>query len=119
MKKQDSAAKKPAIKVKTIDINAKEWFDKINGNSYFAGTIAVNYGMKSERIFKMPFQYGYGSQYEQEARNILANEGLIPFNDYGKNGKHPKSAYELKEEMGIIYRACIQHKCKQRELKSI
>ena len=40
----------------TIDINAKEWFDKVNGNSYFCGTITINYGMKTEQTFLMPFQ---------------------------------------------------------------
>jgi len=37
--------------MKTIDINAKEWFDKINGNSYFAGTITLDFGMKTEETF--------------------------------------------------------------------
>ena len=33
--------------IKTIDVNCLEWFDKINGNSYFAGEIIVNYGRKN------------------------------------------------------------------------
>lgn len=105
-------------KVKTIDINALEWRDKVNGNSYFAGTVTVNSGMPTEKTFKMPFQYGYGTQYEQEARYILAKEGLIGINDYGGNGKHPKSMYEL-QEAGIIVRSHIEKNCLKRELKSI
>ena len=35
-----------ARNIKTIDVNCKEWFDKLNGNSYFAGTISINYGLK-------------------------------------------------------------------------
>lgn len=104
------------LKVKTINIQAKEWFDKVNGNSYFAGTVTVNYGMKTAKIFEMPFQYGYGSQYEQEAKQILMNEGLIGFNDYGKNGKHPLSNHELRE-LGIIVRSNIQRGCLKRDLK--
>ena len=50
------------MKTKTIDIEAKEWFDKINGNSYFCGTITLNYLMDNQETFLMPFQYGYGSQ---------------------------------------------------------
>ena len=29
--------------IKTIDINVKEWRDKINGNSYFAGEVVLNW----------------------------------------------------------------------------
>jgi hypothetical protein len=92
--------------VQTIDIQAKEWFDKINGNSYFAGLITVNFGMPTEKRYTMPFQYGYGSQYEQEAREILINKGLIP----------TKDSYELRQS-GIIIRSSIQRNCKKRELK--
>lgn len=46
--------------VKTIDINVKEWFDKIYGNSYFAAIVTVNYGLEDSREIKIPFEYGYG-----------------------------------------------------------
>ena len=36
------------MKVKTIDVQVKEWFDKVNGNSYFAGIITINFGMKND-----------------------------------------------------------------------
>jgi len=94
--------------VKTIDINALEWFDRVNGNSYFAGVVTINYGMPGAVEFKMPFQYGYGSQYEQEARDILIKEGLID----------TRYLYELKDK-GIIVRSNIVKGCKQRELKNI
>lgn len=94
--------------IKTIDINALEWFDKVNGNSYFAGAVTVDYGTPNEKTFKMPFQYGYGSQYEHEAKEILFNAGLIPV----------KSFYELRE-LGIIIRSNIQRGCKKSELKNI
>lgn len=114
----EKTTKLTAKQVKTIDINALEWFDKVNGNSYFAGTVTVNYGMKNETKFIMPYQYGYGSQSEQEAKSILAAAGLIPVNDYGKNGKHPRSTHELKE-MGIIVRSVKHENCKKAELKAI
>ena len=49
--------------LKTIDINAKEWHDKINGNSYFSSDVILNYGMNSQETIKVPFQYGYGDHY--------------------------------------------------------
>ena len=52
------------MKIKTIDVNCKEWFDKINGNSYFAGTVTLNYQMENETKFILPFQYGNGEHYK-------------------------------------------------------
>ena len=57
---------------KSITINAKEWFDKVNGNSYFAGTIQVD-----DKEYLMPFQYGYGTQFEQEAKKLLTEFNVI------------------------------------------
>jgi len=50
--------------LKTIDIIALEYFDKVNGNSYFAGEIILNYGFKDQSTIILKYQYGYGNQYE-------------------------------------------------------
>lgn len=90
-------------KVKTIDIQAKEWFDKVNGNSYFAGLVTVNYGMEDAKEFIMPFQYGYGRQYEQEAFKVLREANLI------------NTIYTIElRELGVIVRSNIVRGCKQR-----
>jgi len=49
--------------LKTIDINAKEWFDSENGNSYFSSKVTLNYGLHNEKSIKLPFQYGYEDAY--------------------------------------------------------
>ena len=49
--------------IKTIDIQAKEWFDRLNGNSYFSAIATINFGMEDEKAVKLPFQYGYESHY--------------------------------------------------------
>jgi len=98
------------MKIHTLDINALEWRDKVNGNSYFAGEIIVNMGMKrSERCFFMPFQYGYGSQYENEAINVLFNEKII---DEKLTWPH-----QLREKYGTLVRSFIRRGCLKRELK--
>ena len=99
------------MKTKTIDIQAKEWFDKVNGNSYFAGTITLNFGMKNEETFLMPFQYGYGSQYEQEAKAILTYSNKIS-TDY-------ESLYTYCKRETIKLNSSIKKDCLQRELKEI
>jgi hypothetical protein len=93
--------------VKSIVINAKEWFDKANGNSYFAGTIQVD-----DKEFLIPFQYGYGTQYEQEAKKLLTEFNVISC-DYGQNLRR----YCL--DNGIEYGAFFKTKCKEKELKEI
>lgn len=99
-------------KVKTIDINAYEWFDKVNGNSYFAGYVTVNFGMKTEKQFKMPYEYGYENFYIQRAFEVLSENGFNPdrigagFTNYCR-------------ENGIILRCTKQENCKKAKLKSI
>jgi hypothetical protein len=97
--------------MKTIDINALEWFDKTYGNSYFAGTITINFGMPDKKAFLMPFQYGYGSQYEYEALKTLQKENLIPDNI--------NSLWQYCNDNNIILRSNIVKNCKQRELKHL
>lgn len=61
------------LELKTIDIQTKEWFDKVNGNTYFASLITLNYGLNDEVVLKNGFQYGYGSQSETEAFKTVKN----------------------------------------------
>jgi hypothetical protein len=100
-------------KIKTIDVNALDWFDKINGNSYFAGTVCINYGMKTQINLVMPFQYGYESHYETEAMTVLIKKGYI------KDADRNESLWRYCERKGIIYRHSKKENCKQKELKSL
>ena len=100
------------MKTKTIDVNAKGWFDKINGNSYFSGTITLNYGMNNEETFLMPFQYGYGSQYENEAKATLTEFNKI-------SGNWFQGLYTYCKDNNIIYRHSIKRNSLKRELKQI
>ena len=97
--------------IKTIDINAKEWRDKINGNSYFAGIITLNYEMKNEETFLMPYQYGYGSEYENEAKGVLTFANKISA-DY-------ETLYSYCKRENIILRSNIIRDCRKSELKQI
>jgi hypothetical protein len=102
------------MKIKTIDINVKEWFDKVNGNSYFAGTITINYGMKSEKVLTMPFQYGYGEHYKDQANALLAEKGMIDNPRY-ENGAR-KALWQYCRENSIILRCSKMENCKKKEL---
>ena len=39
--------------LKTIDIFAKQWRDKINGNSYFSSRVVLNLDYENELIIEM------------------------------------------------------------------
>lgn len=95
--------------MQTLDIQAKEWLDKINGNSYHSSVVTIDFGMPTEQTILVPFQYGYGSMYEQTAEEALAAH-------FGKD-KAEFQFYKLREQ-GVIIRSNIQHKCKKREVKS-
>ena len=56
--------------LKTVQIVIKEWFDKVNGNTYFSAVATLN----GEYKVKIPFQYGYGSHaIDKTARKLLAD----------------------------------------------
>lgn len=87
------------MKIKTIDINLKEWFDKVNGNSYFSGQITINYGMKGSKVFYLPFQYGYEDFGFYQAAKFLQEKKILK-DDYNK----------------IIWRKSKQENCKKKEV---
>lgn len=60
------------MKIKYI-ATIKEWHDKINGNTYFSACID---DIEKEKNYKIPFQYGYGSQSEFEIKKYLGLKGF-------------------------------------------
>lgn len=100
-------------KIKTIDVVALEWFDKVNGNSYFAGTVTVNYGLPDAKEFKMPFQYGYGDHYKDVAFKLLQNNGEV------MDAENMESLWRWADRHNVIVRCTKHENCKKRELKNI
>jgi hypothetical protein len=90
---------------KTIDVNAKEWFDKVNGNSYFSAEIVINYGQPDAQTIVLPFQYGYGDAYIYAALRELKDAGYITADNTA----------DLRIN-GVILRTHKQKNCKKREL---
>ena len=93
--------------IKSITINAKEWFDKVNGNSYFAGTIQVD-----DKEYLIPFQHGHATRCEQEAKKLLTEFNVISC-EYGQN----LSRYCADNNIGLAI--FTKTKCKKRDLKEI
>ena len=98
--------------LKTIDINAKEWRDKINGNSYFSSDVTLNYGMENEKVIKLPFQYGYGDQYVYESLREI--QKLFPRSKWYRENILAK--YQIQDRYNIIIRNSIKTNCLKKEL---
>ena len=97
-----------------ISISAKEWFDKANGNSYFAARIMVD----DKHIGTLPFQYGYGDHYIDMANQWLDLNGYL-YNPRSNKGVPRERAplWRYCEDNGIKLFTFKQDRCLKRELK--
>jgi hypothetical protein len=64
-----------------IHITARRWFQKTYGNTYHSVKVYID----GELVGHVPFTYGYGSQYEQTALEIIAKH--LP--EYGGEFRWP------------------------------
>lgn len=61
-----------------ITVIGRRWFERVNGNTYHSVSVYVD----GDLLERVPFTYGYGSQFEQSASDVLANAGLVPKGTY-------------------------------------
>ena len=97
--------------LKTIDIEALGYRDKINGVSYFSSNVILNHGLNNSIQLKIPFQNGYELQYL-----------FTSLNEVSKHFKRSKwyQRYMNKDMIEKKYNIKINHKitrgCKKKEL---
>lgn len=101
------------IKIQTIDLTAKEWFDKTAGNSYFSARMVINWQLPGEQTIYLPFQYGYGDHYKDVAMNELIKRKLIPEYD---TDAHRIALWRYCDENKIILRYDKHERCLKREV---
>lgn len=77
--------------MQSIFIEAREWFDKTGGNSYFSARISVD----GEIVGYLPLQYGYESAYEFTAKAWLIGAGYLT--------KPVASLWDLKRDGVHVY----------------
>ena len=97
--------------IKTIDVNALEWFDKVNGNSYFAGKVIINYGADNQITLPLAYQYGYDDHYEYCALKAIQKALRISVDVNG-------SLWRFCKAYNIILRSN-KRSAKKAELKAI
>lgn len=59
--------------VRSIHLNARRWFQRGPGNTYHSVTIYVN----GKRVFHIPFSYGGGNMFAQNAADWLERNGYV------------------------------------------
>ena len=87
--------------MQTIDISAKEYWDKKNGNSYWSAQVTIDFGLPTEKTVHVPFQYGYGDSYVIQSLEQLQKDGLLE----SETIYHPYSHFK---EKGIKMRNSIK-----------
>lgn len=85
----------PKKKFSVITIDAKRWFDRINGNTYHSVGVYVD----GTLVGVKPFQYGYGDSYQQTAHKILQEAGIFPTTDERLSSGMGKDYYEFRRSM--------------------
>lgn len=90
---------------RSLFIEGREWFDKVNGNSYFSARIWVDGG----QVAILTFQYGYGDQYLYEAQKKLLELGYLP--QENKN----QGLWSIASELGFDFYSSKSY-CKKAEM---
>jgi hypothetical protein len=98
--------------METLDINVKTWRDKMYGNTYFAGTITTDFATSKERVFLLPFEYGYGEFCLQRAKKLLTEFNLI-------SPQYMENLRNYCKNNDITLRFYMQENCKKSDLKNI
>jgi hypothetical protein len=86
----------PSGKVETVTILGKRWFDRKNGNTYYTADILVN----GRHVHKLPYDYGYGDHYRDEAAKWLIQNGYIQGTKNPRTGSYPP-LWQLAQAQGI------------------
>lgn len=96
-------------KTNRIIITAKEWFDKVNGNSYFAAKIEL----ENKTLF-IPFTYGYDETYLYKAIDLLKKGNYLP-----TTIQNFRALKNYCNDNNIVLSYGIQRNCLKRELKQL
>ena len=96
--------------MQTLDVIAKEYRHKAFGNSYFSAQVTIDFGLKTEKTYYLPFQYGYEETYLQETKAFLVKSGILA------SGSGCLSV--ICRDNGIILRYGKQTNCKKSEVEA-
>lgn len=101
--------KKP--KTKSIVIVGRRWFEKTNGNTYHSAELYVNGSL----VHKIDYAYGYGSQFEWNARRWLDEQGYLPGIE-NRLGTPGESLWTYCDRHKIAYTCTVTDVARKRDL---
>ena len=67
---------------KSVEIAGRRWFQKSYGNTYHTARVYVD----GKLVGTVPYCYGYGSMFEQNALDLLERLGYMPDREHHKSG---------------------------------
>lgn len=92
------------------------WWDKVNGNTYHAGSVTLFFDNGKKLWYQIPFSYGSGSQYETTAAEILETAGFMPDRKkYTHGGGENCCGYFDRQNVG--YHSASSHVSTKKEIK--
>jgi len=77
--------------------NVVTWFDRANGNTYHSVNIART---RDGAVICVPFSYGYGTMYEENALLAMAEAKWLPVKYRVRQGRH---AYQRENGYPIMF----------------
>lgn len=60
--------------MKNLTVIGRRWFQRTYGNTYHSVRVIAD----GQEVGRVPFAYGYGDAWEQTARQMLTEKGLMP-----------------------------------------
>lgn len=105
-----------ATQVNEITVRGREWFDKVNGNSYCSARVYVTDTAGNTDTIYVPFGYGYGDYYLQAAQEALHAAGVLELVKF-PNGAHDP-LWRVCQEQGIVLDAQIERGMTRRMVDS-
>jgi hypothetical protein len=94
--------------VHAITVVGRRWFN--GGNTYFSAEIFMN----GKRVHRIPFEYGYGDAYVQQAGEWLIKNGYVKAEKY-KHGGYPP-LWRLAKEQGFEFAYSVSDVARKKDL---
>jgi len=92
------------MKIISIIVEGRKWFDKINGNTYHSANVIVTTNQGVE-LLKVPYQYGYGDQYLQSAFDELEKAGFVKLERYSSGASEAPWRWAEDHKVTLVYSA--------------
>lgn len=84
--------------MKSLTIIGRRWFKRGPGNTYYSALIVVD----GKVVYRIPYAYGYGDTYEQDAANWLEKNGYLSGRQRMPNGSR-EPLWQYCSDRGIAF----------------